>query len=239
MKARTGSNLRAGPGTGFRVVGSLRTGQEVQVTGRAGDWLRIAAPGGGAAFVHGSLLVAMAEQRQTPQTRTPAAHLSPKCAGMGKGAKCWLELANKPGCYIFDPYYDPPETATWSGSCAGGVAVGRGTWGWKTSGNSGESTGTLVRGKRHDGRWVLRFANGAVLEGSYLGGKRHGNWVARFANGSGLETEYRNGSIDGQPGIYTTKSGKRIPGRWSGNCFRDGKGKWLVWSGKKENCSNR
>ena len=72
MKARTGSNLRAGPGTNHRVVGSLRTGQEVQVTGRAGDWLRIAAPGGGAAFVHGSLLVAMAEQRQKPQDRSPA-----------------------------------------------------------------------------------------------------------------------------------------------------------------------
>ena len=261
MRARTGSNLRAGPGTNHRVVGSLRTGQEVQVTGRAGDWLRIAAPGGGAAFVHGSLLVAMAERRQEPQRGSPAAHLSPKCAGIGKGAKCWLELANKLGCYIFDPYYDPPETATWSGPCAGGVAVGRGTWGWKTSGDSGEATGTLVRGKRHGrwiirsangavhegsyvdgkkhGRWVDRYPNGAVLEGSYLGGKRHGNWVARFANGTGLETEYRNGSIDGQPGIYTTKSGKRIPGRWSGNCFRDGKGKWLVWSGKKENCPNK
>ena len=64
MRARTGSNLRAGPGTNHRVVGSLRTGQEVQVTGRAGDWLRIAAPGGGTAFVHDSLLVAMAGQGQ-------------------------------------------------------------------------------------------------------------------------------------------------------------------------------
>ena len=60
MKARTGSNLRAGPGTNHRVVGSLRTGEEVRVTGRAGDWLRIAAPSGGTAFVHGSLLAAMA-----------------------------------------------------------------------------------------------------------------------------------------------------------------------------------
>ncbi len=238
MRARTGSNLRAGPGTNHRVVGSLRTGQEVQVTGRAGDWLRIAAPGGGTAFVHGSLLVAMAGQRQKPQDRSPAAGLSPKCAGMGKGAKCWNEVSNRPGCYIFDLSYNPPETATWSGACAGGVAVGRGTWGWKSSGGSGKGTGTLVGGKQH-GRWVDRYPNGAVLEGSYLRGKRHGNWVARFANGTGLETEYRNGSLDGQPGIYTTKGGKRIPGRWSGNCFRDGKGEWLVWSGKKENCSNR
>ena len=75
MKARTGSNLRAGPGTNHRVVGSLRTGQEVQVTGRAGDWLRIAAPGGGTAFVHGSLLAAMAGQAQR---RQPAGRTAPE-----------------------------------------------------------------------------------------------------------------------------------------------------------------
>ena len=89
MRARTGSNLRAGPGTNHRVVGSLRTGQEVQVTGRAGDWLRIAAPGGGTAFVHGSLLVAMAGQdrgrstgRGTQPTRDPdSARLKAKWSG--------------------------------------------------------------------------------------------------------------------------------------------------------------
>ncbi|MYI48276.1 MAG: SH3 domain-containing protein [Rhodospirillaceae bacterium] len=62
MQARTRVNLRAGPGTDFRIVGSLRTGQEVRVTGRAGDWLRIGAPGGGTAFVHSSLLVGAEKQ---------------------------------------------------------------------------------------------------------------------------------------------------------------------------------
>ena len=95
MRARTGSNLRAGPGTSFRVVGSLRTGQEVRVTGRAGDWLRIAAPGGGTAFVHGSLLVAMAGQdrgrstgRRTQPTRDPdSARLRAKWSGAA--SRCW------------------------------------------------------------------------------------------------------------------------------------------------------
>ena len=156
MKARTGSNLRAGPGTNHRVVGSLRTGQEVQVTGRAGDWLRIAAPGGGTAFVHGSLMVAMAERRQKPQTRSsPAAGPSPKCRGTGESTKCWKELANKPGCYTFRSYYHSEVTLTWSGACAGGVAVGRGRIGLKYPGGSSEETGTLVRGKMH-GRWVWR-----------------------------------------------------------------------------------
>lgn len=111
-----------------------------------------------------------------------AAQLSPKCAGMGKGAKCWLELANRPGCYIFDQYYNPPETTTWSGACSGGVAVGRGTRGWKKSGNSNESTGTLVRGKRH-GRWVARHNDGGTSEGSFADNEMHGRWVFRWPNG--------------------------------------------------------
>ena len=64
MAARTRVNLRAGPGTNHRVVGSLAAGQAVQTTGRAGDWLRIAKPGGGTAFVHGNFMVAAAGQSQ-------------------------------------------------------------------------------------------------------------------------------------------------------------------------------
>ena len=193
MKARTGSNLRAGPGTNHRVVDSLRTGQEVQVTGRAGDWLRIAAPGGGTAFVHGSLLVAMAERRQEPQPQrgSPAGGPSPKCAGMGKGAKCWLELANKPGCYVSLLGYNPPVTVTWSGACSGGVAVGRGTWSWS---GSSKDTGTLVRGKRH-GRWVMRWPDGGIAEGSYVDGKEHGRWVIRSADGSCSIVRFSHGGM--------------------------------------------
>ena len=170
MRARTGSNLRAGPGTNHRVVGSLAAGQAVQTTGRAGDWLRIARPGGGTAFVHGDFMVASAGQGQARQGRGPAAQLSPKCPGMRKGARCWNELSNKPGCYIFDPNYEPPETATWSGACSGGVAVGRGTWGWRVSSGTGAGTGMLVRGKLH-GRWVFRFGSGRCITGHYNRGK--------------------------------------------------------------------
>ena len=173
------------------------------------------------------------------KTADEKALTTPKCAGMGKGARCWNELANKPGCYIFDPNYNPPETATWSGACAGGVAAGRGTWGWKASGSSGEATGTLVRGKQH-GRWVSRHANGTVQEGPYVDGKRHGRFVERFASGGRFESEYRNGSRDGQPGVHFSKSGKRYPGRWSGDCFWDGKGNLRAYTtGKKENCTSR
>ena len=100
MKARTGSNLRAGPGTNHRVVGSLRTGQEVQVTGRAGDWLRIATPGGGTAFVHGSLMVAMAGQgqeqrRQSAGQEAPGgARVNPALASASSRCQAAIARAN-------------------------------------------------------------------------------------------------------------------------------------------------
>ena len=131
------------------------------------------------------------------QDRRPAASLSPKCAGMGKGATCWQELADKPGCYFFDSFNEPPETNTWSGACAGGVAVGRGTLRWKSSRLSADDTGTLVRGKRH-GEWVLRFPDGHVSEGPYADGKRHGKWVSRRADGAVSEGPYTNGKRHGR-----------------------------------------
>ena len=161
--------------------------------------------------------------------------VGPMCAGMSKGSECWNELANKPGCYIFDGYYNPPETATWSGACADGIAVGQGTWGWKTPNGPGEATGTLVRGKQH-GRWIFRYANGHVYEGPFVNGEQHGRWVHRYPSGARLEFDYHNGSREGQPGVYITKSGKRDPGRWAGKCFRDNNGHVRVWSGSKDDC---
>ena len=198
MKARTRVNLRAGPGTRHRVVGSLAAGQAVQATGRAGDWLRIAAPGGGMAFVHGDFMVAAAgSQAPAPQSRGTAAALSPNCAGMGKGASCWLELANRPGCHAFLRSYRPGLGATWSGACSGGVAVGRGTWRWKPSGSYlTESTGTLVRGKWH-GRWVIRFKDGSTAEGPYVNGEAHGRWVSRWPNGWCRASRYSHGKSSG------------------------------------------
>ena len=252
MQARTRTNVRSGPGTQYDKVGLLETGEKVHVTG---EWLRIEGPDGSTAFVHGSLLVPPALQG-----RDAAAGLSPKCSGMSKGAECWLELADRPGCYIFDPYYSPPETATWSGACRDGVAVGQGARGWDFASGSGEATGTLARGKQHGrwvirsangnvyegpfvdgklhGHWVFRFANGTVREGPYVDGERHGRWITRHAGGGRLELDYRNDSSEGQPGVYITGSGERHQGRWSGKCFRDGDGYAWAASGGWDNCPN-
>ena len=65
MWALKRSNLRGGPGTDHAKVGLLEVGDEVQVMGEIGNWLRIEAPGGGKAFVYAPLLTEGAPERVT------------------------------------------------------------------------------------------------------------------------------------------------------------------------------
>ena len=70
MWAAKRSNIRSGPGTDHAKAGLLEVGDEVQVTGEIGDWLRIAAPGGGEAFVWAPLLTEEAPSRPSAATGT-------------------------------------------------------------------------------------------------------------------------------------------------------------------------
>ena len=249
MRAAKRSNVRSGPGTEHDKVGLLEVGDEVRVTGEAGDWLRIETPRG-EAFVHASLLEAQVT-------------LEPRCKGRQEGAECWKELADRPGCHVWDNHFYPDQTATWSGGCQGGLADGRGTLVWTSSDWSVEGIGTLDRGKyrgewsarfddgtvaegpyangeRH-GRWIWRYPSGMVEEGPYVNDEAHGRWVERFKNGARLEQEWRNGSREGQPGVYVTKGGNRYPGRWSDGCFVDDDGEAWVKAGNKtwEECRSQ
>lgn len=51
-----GLNVRMGPGTGYTIIGSLSIGQQVQVTGQAGDcaWLQVVLPSGSEAWISGA-----------------------------------------------------------------------------------------------------------------------------------------------------------------------------------------
>ena len=206
MRAAKRSNVRSGPGTEHDKVGLLEIGDEVRVTGEAGDWLRIETPRG-QAFVHASLL-------EAPVT------LEPRCEGRQKGAKCWKEIADRPGCHVWDTYLHLDQTVTWSGSCSDGLADGQGTLVWTRSGKSHEQTGAITQGKREgestvrysdgnvhegpyvdgerDGRWVIRLASGTVYEGPYMDGKPNGQWVIRFASGAISEGSYVDRKRHGQ-----------------------------------------
>ena len=83
--------------------------------------------------------------------------VSPLCTGQ-TGKSCWMELSNRPGCYIWNHNSQPEETVTWSGACVDGKASGRGkvTWrhrkdgAWRTTSDEGEYS----EGKDQDGHWV-------------------------------------------------------------------------------------
>ena len=184
MQARTRTNVRNGPGTEHTRIGLLEAGEQVRVTGESGEWLRIEAPDGGAAFVHGSLLVESA-----PQGSDAAVNLSPKCAGKQEGAACWHKLAEPPGCYFWYTYFSPIITWNWTGSCPKGIAEGRGTLMSTWSGGSSEFSGTLDDGKLH-GHWILRLASGTVHEGPFVNGDMRGRWVERHPDGTCLVVHY-------------------------------------------------
>ncbi len=123
----------------------------------------------------------------------------PKCKGMPEGSSCWLEIADKTGCFAFTNYYIPNYTVSWSGSCEGDTAVGRGVLrrsDLKNPDYSREDSGELLQGKQH-GHWVEGWKAGFVLEGPYVDGKQHGRWVIRGPDGSVYsERQWRDGKVD-------------------------------------------
>lgn len=121
------------------------------------------------------------------------------CIGQPKGTSCWMEVTGKPDCHVWNHNLQPDEIVTWTGKCAEGKAYGEGTTRWVYDGGKKTlvATGSLKDGKVH-GRWVLRWQDGKVEEGSYLNWKRQGRWVIRNANGDVDEGPYVKGKKHGQ-----------------------------------------
>ena len=118
------------------------------------------------------------------------------CAGNRVDGACWMEIAQKPGCYVWNPNPQPAERVTWTGECAGGLAQGAGTLTWTSDGSQQTETGRLQNGK-HNGTWVIRLANGSVQEGPLVDGEPNGTWILRFASGTVEEGPLVNGERNG------------------------------------------
>lgn len=116
------------------------------------------------------------------------------CGGQAQGAECWMEVANRPGCYIWNGHLMRNQTVTWTGECAGSLAQGVGTlkWVWAKGKKTSEETGQLRTGRQH-GRWVVRLADGTVAQGPFVEGKRHGRWIVQDANGNRREIAFKKG----------------------------------------------
>ena len=139
----------------------------------------------------GSRRSAAGDSRTRPPFRA-----GPTCAGQPAGTACWMALADRPGCSVWNPGLEPGATVTWTAACADGVAHGSGTLTWTVSEGIQTNTGRLEAGQ-FAGHWVVRFANGNVSEGPMVGGEPNGHWVQRFTDGGTSEGSYVAGERNG------------------------------------------
>ncbi|MCY3778261.1 MAG: hypothetical protein OXH11_19975 [Candidatus Aminicenantes bacterium] len=121
------------------------------------------------------------------------------CKGQPQGTSCWMELANQPGCYVWNSYFQEDEALTWTAGCAGGLAHGKGTLTevWDGGKKKEEDAGRSGKGEAL-GRWVYRDQDGNVSEGPFEEGMRHGDWVERLAGGTVQEGPYEAGKRQGK-----------------------------------------
>ena len=120
----------------------------------------------------------------------------PICTGNYSPDPCWMELADRPGCYLWNPAPVDIETVGWSGECSDGFAQGSGRVNWYENGElSSSSEGAFVNGRPH-GTWTIYWEDGDVgrEEGPYVNGERHGTWTGYDQSGNRLGTiQYENG----------------------------------------------
>ena len=117
----------------------------------------------------------------------------PICTGRASSEGCWAEIANHPGCYLWNPGPREGFSAIWSGECSEGFAEGMGEVRWQWSDSSAVDSG-LLRGGQREGFHVINWSSGDRSEGSYVNGERHGTWTGYDASGNGLGTvRYENG----------------------------------------------
>ena len=99
----------------------------------------------------------------------------PVCGAQPRGEPCWMEAANLPGCYVWNPNPQADETVTWTGGCRGGFARGTGSLTWTYPGTQEVATGGRLRDGKLDGTW-------AVTEQG-PGGREPRTFEATFAKG--------------------------------------------------------
>ena len=124
------------------------------------------------------------------------AAIEPKCEGLRNGAECWKELADRPGCFVWEDNLNVVQTVTWSGECNNGVGDGYGMLVWVDKKIAYEQEATLVNGKRN-GYSTSRGSNGDVMDGSYVDGKAHGYWFFSIRDKFEAEGPYVEGKQHG------------------------------------------
>ena len=87
----------------------------------------------------------------------------PICTGDYSPDSCWMELVDRPGCYLWNPAPQDNETVTWSGQCSNGFAQGAGRVNWYENDELNQIEETGFQDGRRDGLLIVRDANGNEL----------------------------------------------------------------------------
>ena len=123
---------------------------------------------------------------------------APDCTGQPGGTECWMELANQPGCHVWNEGLQIESVAEWTGACSSGFATGPGTLTWEWPPDSRQEHDDIMRLGRHHGLIVMRFQDGNLAEGTYVNGVRHGDWVWKYPDGQVESGPYVDGEQHGR-----------------------------------------
>lgn len=102
------------------------------------------------------------------------------------------------GCKVWDGFYGPGNSITWSGNCVDGYAQGHGVLVWF---DNGKLWGTY--------------------EGDYLRGKASGQGKILWQTGEWYEGAWQNDEPNGW-GTHKTTDGQTFTGTWNNGCFKEG-----------------
>jgi hypothetical protein len=125
-----------------------------------------------------------------------------------------LHFDSQSNCSLYDVEARPSLSASWSGSCAHGLASGRGTATF-ARGDRTQLTisATFANGRAQDGEASIRWSGGAHFEGGWVHDAPNGHGSITWANGDRYDGEFVNGRAEGQ-GSEIWANGDRYEGPW-------------------------
>ena len=135
----------------------------------------------------------------------------PICMGDLSPDSCWMELADRPGCYLWNPFPQDDEAVTWSDECSDGLTQGIGRVTWYQNNEVSETWDARHVDGRPDGWAAGRgFGDDAFeTEGCYVNGERHGlrettnlqagysrTWTFSFSAGERIVASMESDDVD-------------------------------------------
>ena len=114
--------------------------------------------------------------------------------GVRKFNKKWLPIMKNPNCLVWSGRSQLKGPETWSGTCVGGKAHGKGTL---TYLNADKFVGNLREGKNY-GQGTFTWTNGKYI-GEWKDGNQHGQGtITSMADGKKRVSNYQHGVLHGQ-----------------------------------------